>query len=158
MGTGLAELAWLLRSMGHLHKEKQRLPRNWGGRRTRTDGEQQKYWPYKRRLSFVCGCESQCVFLWTFVVIKHLVTWYNTSRTVHLEQWWNLSSEKQTHHHFFSWEASERKEWEKCQSFTVRYDYVITRNLICKNRNGKDKAVAGSDLAQAITPSTWKQG
>ena len=101
MGTGLAELAWLLRSMGHLHKEKQRLPRNWGGRKTRTDGEQQKYWPYKRRLSFVCGCESQCVFLWTFVVIKHLVTWYNTSRTVHLEQWWNLSSEKQTHHHFF---------------------------------------------------------
>lgn len=72
-----------------------------------------KYWPWKRRLAFVCGCKCQCVFLWTFVVIKLLVTWYNTGWTVHYKLWRNLSLKKQTTLKHFSFEQHTRKQNDK---------------------------------------------
>ena len=100
-----------------------------------------KYWPRERWMPFVCGCERQCVLLWTFVVIKLLVTWYNSSWTVHHKLRRNLALEN----------ARKRKKEEHVSR--LRYPITALQLQAWSSRwCSKDKgAAAALGLTQAVS-------
>lgn len=62
------------------------------------DNNQVGYLPSKWWVSFICGCERQCVFIGAFIVIELLITSYNTTRTVNSKLCRGLETSKRMKH------------------------------------------------------------